>query len=378
MGSINAAERFIQRAAPKQQEGITKYEDFLVRALFYLSLRLHDKALQLIDEAGGQPWMRYRIVNIIHAVALNRSRHHVAADALIEKLLRSSESREESALLAAYRLAGMIHSNNIDGAKAFFDEVHAKLSTADNFGYLLRNAASAFSSRRAIDLLSRAVAEFDSKGDRFGYATALSNRAMSFAFSGDLDRASRDAHEAHDLLEIFGVHHMHIITNNMGIISIRKKNYADAEKLLWRALTISRTSMPTIFAKINLAALYAFAERFEESLRLLRDLKPQVEVNPVDRVRQKYYINAAAIMALADASSEEVRLFCENALLHPDRKNSKTTQLRVDLILTSLSSGSKICHNDFRSLFWPCSLSYWYQNPIEGLPSNILTSKAVV
>ena len=111
--------------------------------------------------------------------------------------------------------------------------------------------------------------------------------------------------------------------------------------------------------------------------RWSRSLDAEAETAKVDRVRQKVYLNSAVISLFAGAPGEVVESRCAKALQHPDRRNPQMTTETVTRIRETAMSPTQIDPELFFKLYSPCSLFYWYQNPLEGLPIDFLSFEAM-
>ena len=89
------------------------------------------------------------------------------------------------------------------------------------------------------------------------------------------------------------------------------------------------------------------------------------------------FLNGALIMLMAGASNSVVETLCADALEHPDRRDPLITAAKVAQFQRFVREGRPESLDPFFDLYSPCSLFYWYQNPLEGLPLNLLALKAV-
>lgn len=120
--------------------------------------------------------------------------------------------------------------NDLEGGRSIFTNLKDSLASAANFAYFVRNAAGAFEAPHAIELQEEACMLFKQGRDLFGYATTLSNKAMERLYTNELGQALAEANEAYAILETFGLHHLHVVMNNLGILKMLGRNYAEAEK----------------------------------------------------------------------------------------------------------------------------------------------------
>ncbi len=378
MGSIEAAERFVQKATLPNDSQVIEFDDYMVNAAFLLSVRRYDRALEFLESPYDQIWRRERATRILEAIALNRCRKHSASESLTKELIDTSTSTEEIALLTSYLISGKLHENQVRESRLLFKNYRDIVSKAKNFAYFLRNSADAFPAKEAAAMLSEAAEIFQSNKDNFGYASTLSNRAAKLCELGQIERAQEDAEVAYEILEVFGVHHLHIVLNNRGICSLLLGDYERAEAHLQRGLRLSGTTMPWIFLKINLSAAQLLKGEARSAIETIQSTQEEVTAFPVDRVRQRGYVNAAIIGLFSRMDKNAIRRWCALAKNHPDRMDPTLTQSRIEAVETHSGSSYIPPISTFQDWFLPCYLMYWYQNPLESLPTNALASKAEV
>lgn len=372
MGSIEAAKRFLEQSVSTKLslEVVQTFEDFLLVVCFYMAARRYSKALQLLQIPANAEWSQSPLSKSLFAICLNRCRRHDESDFLIEEMLTTGVTTEVKALLASYLVVSKLHSNKVLEARSIFTRYSSSLEQSKNIAYLLRNGASCFQAQTSIDISKRATELFREADDMFGYASTLTNLACSCSELGDCSVALAYGQEAAEILETFGVFHLHIVKNDLGIFNMQLSLFEEAEHNLRTALKVAKTSMPTLFIQMNMALCSLLKGDVALSLSQLGRMEEQVQNHPVDRVRQRYYINSA--IAAKYAGSSDFENFCALAEGHPDRMSPSITRNT-----TALLRSREIARLDLLRLIQPCYLLYWYQNPLEAIPEEALALATV-
>jgi tetratricopeptide (TPR) repeat protein len=370
MGSETAAEEFVNLAL-NTPDATRNVRNFLTRISFFASLNRYERVLQLID-AAPEEFQRQRLSLILRAISLNRLRKHDDSEAALTALCETAPTSEELSLLVSYRIVGRIHANDIVGARNLAETYEPMVRHAKNYGYFLRNAADALDYAPATEMLTAAVALLEAD-DRFGWATSLSNRSTKLVALDRREEALRDAASARDTLETFGTHHLAIATANVGHALLYLRQFADAIAMQERALRYTRPGFVQGYILINLAAAKLHSGKRHEACDLIDGVSENARASPVDRLRQKAYLNAALIHLGAGSSSAVVRRYCSLALASPDRRDPEFTRLRVAFILSKINQHDALTPDEFFAKLSPCGLLYWYQNPLSGLPRYLLT-----
>jgi len=372
MGSETAAEDFINLALAAS--GSSTPGNFLTRISFMASLNRYENVLQLISDAPAE-WSRQRLPLILRGIALNRVRKHADSESLLEVLCQTAQSPEELCLLSFYRIVGRIHANDIAGAQQLVSTYDPQVRPAHNYAYFLRNSADAYDYSTAYAKLTDAIALHVKTGDRFGWATSMSNRSTKLVALGKHEQALRDANEARDTLETFGIHHLGIATANVGHSLLYLRRFTDAASMLERALRYLRPGFAQRYVLMNLAVARLQIGNTQEACDLVDSVSDMARTSPVDRLRQKAYLNSALIHLAAGSATSVVKRYCALALQFPDRRDPEITKRSVDFLLGKLAQKHTLCLDEFFAVLSPCGLLYWYQNPLSGLPGYLLTLK---
>lgn len=371
MGSVNTAQKYIDKAIDDQ--ALKQFSDYFIKVAFHMSYRSYQKALDLLVNPPQVEWRNKRICQVLRAVAMNRCRLHKESESLIQELLKDSAHPEEAVILLSYSISGLMHENKVKAAQEQYYSYRTKLSKAKNFGYFLRNASIALSTEETEAILIESLTLFDKNVDGFGYYSTLANLGKCRYKTGKILKAEEDLEEAYRNLAIYGVNHLHIVSNNLGLCKMKLAKFAEAQKYFKEAQLYSSNLMPIAYATINMSTLLLEEKDFDNSIRLIRSIEDSVQTYSVDRLKQKFYINAAFIAYACNEPKDVIKEYCKNALKHPDRISNEITENRVNSIEKNIRNRSKYKPEMLYELFDPCTLEYWYQNPLELVPQQILS-----
>lgn len=374
-GSVEGARGFVAEATDDQEA--TSFVDYFLLVIFHISVREYGRALALLERPPAAEWRRHRFFSILQAICLNRTRQHTDADAMIDRLLADRTTPAEKVVLVSFRISGRLHENDIEGAQKIFHQWRETLEQAPNFGYLLRNAAAAYRAGEALPLLNQSLSCFRDQADTFGFHTTLNNRGAKWAELHSWELAQHDFARAQARLELFGVNHLHIVENNLGLCAIYLGRLDTAEKHLRRSLLLAQTTMPSVYASLNLALFYALTGRSDASREATERWREAVANATFDRKRQKYFVNRGLLDAYLQRPRATLLEAAASAEQHPDRYDPGITQRAVVAIRAAARGVRQIDGPTLLALWSPCLLQYWYQNPLELFPEDVLSSHAV-
>lgn len=308
-------------------------------------------------------------IDAFRATLLNRVRRSEEAEAALLRCLQNNISPAQQNLLSSFLISTYIHMERLADAQAVYEEKKDLFPDDPMHGYLIRNATSAFKEYRE-DLYTKALNDFYSKHDDFGYYTTLCNQGYALCKAKDYHRALTALEKARDGLEIFPRYNLHIVYNNLGICYFLLDKYQDAYQCLLLALRFSQNSMPRIFSTINLACVEAIMGHTERALERLNAIKREVKEHKLDRVRQKYYINYLLVEAIHGNEVVEGQIM--EALAYPDRYFPEQTRAAAHFYQELRSPTKEIIQHEWRELYSPCGLAYWYMDPLKLLSKGIV------
>ncbi len=373
--SIANAQEYIDEAIPA--DNIACIEDFLLRVVSLMSLRKYTKALSLLQNPLYKIWADYSTCRILLAFCLNRCRRHKEAEQLVNRLLENRMPVEQNALLLSFKISGLLHENCVKAARELYHDNKNKLKNAKNFPYFLRNASSAFPEKQASDMLGNAVKLFKQNDNKFGLFTTVNNLGTVVHSCNYYKKSQRYFEKAFKGLEIYGVHHLHIIENNLGVVALNAGDIKRANIHFKRSLLFNNNSiMPEVYTKLNKALSMIMENKAKMAIEILEQILQKVENSTFSRMAQKYYINAALIRTHLDIKDKEIERLVSIALLNPDRKNKSATLRTVKAIERAIASQTQLTKENLIQLYSYCLLQYWYQDPYELLSEYFLPSNA--
>jgi tetratricopeptide (TPR) repeat protein len=377
MGTRKHAEDFVDKAISLEQKSGLSLQDYVAKLALLISVKRFGDVLDLTASPPRSEWLQNRFVQIFKGIALNRRRFHSESEEILASLCETYYSLEELAMMVSFRIVGKIHANDMIGARALYDEYQQELTRASNYGYFLRNGAEVFEAAEGVEILTRALPFHERNGDTFGTATTLCNRGAKLAQTGRPEKGLIDVERAHDLLEVFGIHHLGMVVGDLAHCRLYMGNYKEAELMCLKATRYMGKELPLAYTRTNLAAAQLLQGQRGSAMSIIDDVMLEAENALVDRVRQKVYLNGALISLFAGVPAGKVESLCAKALKHPDRRNPQITADRVATIRELVANGSAPDVDSFLSLYSPCSMFYWYQNPLEGLPIDFLSLEAM-
>lgn len=342
-------------------------KDCLLACIKYCRERKYEKALQWINYIPEE--LITDDIEALQAVLLNRTRQSDDAEIALIKCLKRIGAPARQNLLGAFLIANYIHMDRLGDARAVYDKMKDLYPGGPMHGYLLRNATSAFAEYRN-DLYVDALADFIRDGDDFGRLTTLCNQGYALCKAGHYEDGLKKLEEAKTGLITFPSSNLHILYNDLGICYFQLGRYELAHQALILARNLSQNSMPYIFATINLACLEAVMGDAEQALNLLNEIEEDVETQPIDRVRQKYYPNRLLIDYLN--GKKALSPLIEQVQAYPDRYYPEQTVKIVTFYRRFIKSSKPPQKNRWRNLYSPCGLVYWYMDPLKLLPQGII------
>ena len=168
----------------------------------------------------------------------------------------------------------------------------------------------------------------------------------------------------------FGENNSHIVLNDLGLAYMLNEQYEEAINCFSIVIATESNEMPQMFSKINLACCKMIIGKTSEGVIDINNIEKEVLLHPLDRVRQKYYINRLFIEYSSKANISKNTI--KKAEQHLDRYDpSKTKKLIMFYRQFITHKHTGIPHN-WKDLFSPCGLVYWFINPLKVFPEGFL------
>ena len=176
-------------------------------------------------------------------------RKHKEAEKTLIESLNSIDNSEVRTIVYSFLISNYVHQENLEDAQATYNIALRQCKNTRNWGYLVRNAVSAFKEQR-IDMYNDALTAFLNTNDMFGYYTTLCNRGYSI-LSQNFIEGKENLLTACKNLSLYGENVTHIVNNNLGIAYLLENDYENAKYYFDKVIANEHSGMPKIFAKIN-------------------------------------------------------------------------------------------------------------------------------
>ena len=95
-----------------------------------------------------------------------------------------------------------------------------------------------------------------------------------------------------------------------------------------------------------------------------------MEPHKLNRVRQKYYINYLLVEYLN--GNKDIEKWILKAQLYPDRYSPTFTTHVAYFYRQYMDTTQKAICRDWRDLYSPCGLAYWYMDPLKFLSEGFI------
>lgn len=343
---------------------VNNENDCIIVSIVLTRKREYSEALKWLSYV--QPKNAYLLA--FYGILLNRVRKHQDAEKYLYKALNEITDIEIKVLIYSYLVSNYIHQEKISMAQEVSIRAVEECANAQNIGYLLRNAASAFSDNRN-EWYDRALQSFKKKQDDFGYYTTMCNKGYAILYDSvkeGLDYLNKSLEQINQ----FGENNSHIALNDLGLAYMLNEQYEEAINCFSIVIATESNEMPQIFSKINLACCKMIIGNTTEGVIDINNIEKEVLLHPLDRVRQKYYINRLFIEYSSKANISKNTI--EKAEQYLDRYDpSKTKRLIMFYKQYITHKHTGIPHN-WKDLFSPCGLVYWFINPLKVFPEGFL------
>ncbi len=341
-------------------------DDNLIVALYLIQSRRYSEALEVVEKSINTMYIKP-----LYAVLLNRCRHHERAEKELKLAINNEKSTDKVMILYSYLISNYVHSNNSQKAKQLFNSIPMSLRHSPEFAYVLRNIATVYLPEKAANLSNEAAKIFEKNHDSFGKFTAKCNEYRFLCAQGYYKKALDKMMSILDTTVNYRNSDLHILLNNIAICHIYLKNIDEAKYYIKSALCISNATMPDIFLRINYSLLLLLNGNASKALEMMEKIKNLVLIYPVDRVRQRYFINYCHILYANDMNYDEA---LEKAKEFKDRIQPHTTEELCKFYENAIIGKRMYKKEDFFTLFIPCYLEYWYTEPLKLISPDIINN----
>lgn len=339
--------------------------DCIVASVIYARRRSYAEALQCLEKTETS---EDAFINAFYGILLNRNRQHVEAEQILLQASIQIKNIDLEAIIYSFLISNYIHQENIEAAQATFARAKDMCSKSKNYGYLLRNAVSAFKNEK-IQMYDQALSSFLETSDMFGYYTTLCNKGYALLYE-DIDNALKLLHDANDHLRLYGENVVHIVNNNLGIAYLLQRDFESAKCYFERVIAIESPDMAYIFAQINMSCCDALAGNNQLALSRIKEIETDVANSPLNRIRQKYYINRLFVEHISGLPTDERILML--AKKYVDRYDPKRHLKNISYYSKFRNGKFQATEYNWQNLYSACGLVYWFIEPLKVFPETIL------
>src|SRR5664280_966676 len=370
-GSLADAERYIDDAC---RGGAVSLHDYFLQISFYVACQDFEKAWKIIQALDIYTVDRYPIFRLLRAVVLNRIRKHEASLQEIDRLMAVPRtSPHEMAVLASYKVSGLLHEGREAEAADFAQQIAPALNGAKGYAYFLRNAASAFmwgepaNKITAETMLKEAGAAMHAARDDFGEQTVLNNQGVLACYLGDFAKGLELFEESYRALRVYGTHHLEEVGVNVGSALLRVGRWAEAAQHLLRYCAITEWDFPRCLGENALVLAEWVTGAPDRALQRMAATVERAQHLALADARFRTLYNSIVLEGVAHGPTGDFR--------------TQLTKLRETCWASEeeLAKLSQTVTGGARSPETMCELwsldycQYWSQNPLAMLPQELLT-----
>lgn len=338
--------------------------DCVVCSIIYARKRQYNLAVKWLEKVNIDSNIDLKT---FYGILLNRIREHHKAEIVLTECMSENSNIESKVIIASYLISNYIHQENLEEAQRIYLNAVKDYINAQNIGYLVRNATSAYSGYQK-DMYELALAVFNNRNDMFGYYTTLCNQGYRL-LETDKEEATKKLKESLEYIKLYGENITHIVSNNLGLAYLYSSKYDEAKECFLCVTNSEEINMPYIFAKINLSFCNALSGNKQKAHNDIAHLKNVVDNHPLDRVRQKYYINKLLIDFICGYNIDNDTL--KMARKYVDRYYPEKTERTIAFVLRN-KKVKNIKTNNVIKYYSPCGLAYWFVNPLKIFPEGFL------
>lgn len=344
----------------------TTEEDNLIVVLYLTQSRRYTEALEIVEKC-----IKTMNIKPLYAVLLNRCRQHEKAEKELKAAISDEKNMDKALILYAYLISNYVHNNDSQKAKQLFNSIPNEYRQSPEFAYVLRNIATVCVPEKAAVLSNDAAKIFYRNHNSFGEFTAKCNEYRFLCAQGYHNEALDKMMSILSTTNNYRNSDMHILLNNISICYLYLENIPKAEYYIKSALRISNAIMPDLFLKINYSLLLLLNGNMLKSLEMIESIKDLALRYPVDRVRQRYFINYCHILYANNKNYDDA---LEKAKKFKDRIQPSVTEELCKFYEDVVVSKRMYKKEDFFKLFIPCYLEYWYTEPLKLISTNIINN----
>ncbi len=375
-GSLERGREYIDEAIQSRPQTV---EDIYVRVAFFVSTQDYASAKEIFDAVSREVWEPYRLLRLLHAVAVNRLRMHAESQREFDALLDDASLPEEQVVSVSFYLINFLHEGDYQAALKFFESWRNSLREARNFPYLLRTGASVFlwgesaSYEHAREILVAAQDIFREQKDWYGYFTTQANLGTLFAYEGNHRKALELFEEAYGELAVFGTQHLEEVGFNLVVTLAFLGRLEDALRRGENMLTFFEFgNFPQLQLLSLVAVLLVLLERATEARERLDQLEAAAARASLSEARFHAYANALLLSRYLNVerdSAAELYFRAYTSGFEPGLAQLELLKILVD--------GGHLSPQMLLENYSFDYHQYWSQNPLDFLPAHALSKLAI-
>lgn len=328
--------------------------------LYYTRERHYSEALKWIESLKGKRNnCRYQTLK---SVLLNRVRRFSEAENMLLYNIATIDEPKTLNTLLAYFTANCIHTNQKEKALAEYYNRMQQLNGTENWGYFLRNLASAVSFPEKEEFYKDAIDNFTTFNDTYGIFSSKCNWGNSLCVIGKAIEGLPYLKESEIGLQQFGTNHLHIVYNDLGVCYLMLGDMKNATKYLSLAEKLAYNRMPRLITAINKACLLMVRNELDLSLRSLDSIQDEVLTHPVSSISNKYFTNRLLIEYIK--GRDAFHAFYRNNKLYIDKFVTEAIIKKYQRLLLE-NKQIEYPSDEWNNLFAPAGLAYWYVDPLK-------------
>lgn len=264
--------------------------------------------------------------------------------------------------LLAYFTANCIHTNQKQKALSEYQEKKEQLVGTENWGYFLRNLASAVSFPDKEKFFLDAIDNFTEFNDDYGVYSCKCNWGNALCVARKPSEGLLLLKQAEIGLQQFGPNHLHIIYNDLGVCYLMLGDTKNASKYIALAEKLAYNKMPRLITSINKACLLMVKNEYKLSSQTLNSIENEVLEHPVSSIRNKYFTNR--LLLEYTKGIDYFRNFYQTYEQYIDKFVNKDI---INEYQKLFSENKKIEYPSkaWGTLFSPAGLAYWYLDPLK-------------
>lgn len=328
--------------------------------LYYTRERRYSEALKWIESLKGKRNnCRYQTLK---SVLLNRVRRFSEAENMLLYNISAIDKPKTLNTLLAYFTANCIHTNQKEKALEEYYNRIQQLSGTENWGYFLRNLASAVSFPEKERFYQDAIDNFALFKDAYGIFSSKCNWGNSLCVIKKASEGLQYLKEAEIGLQQFGTNHLHIVYNDLGVCYLMLGDMKNATKYLSLAEKLAYNRMPRLITAINKACLLSVRDELDLSLQSLDSIQDEVLAHPVSSISNKYFTNRLLIEYTKGGNA--FHAFYRKNKLYIDKFVNEVIMKKYQLLILE-NRQIDYPSDEWNNLFAPAGLAYWYVDPLK-------------